>query len=121
MPRASRRLRALFAPYHVLSHCVTLLLICGSSPPRPPLQVRREGLLKDAHDHMSIVLVTVVIFMIFTAIPHFKAQTRDKFTQDPKDTEPEIEVIMAASLEVLHAITVLRSLYACHCPPGVFL
>ena len=31
---------------------------------------------------------------------------------DPRDTEPEIEAIMAASLEVLHAITVLRSLYS---------
>jgi phosphoglucomutase len=32
--------------------------------------------------------------------------------QDLKDLEPEIDAIMAASLEVLHAITVLRSLYS---------
>jgi phosphoglucomutase len=32
--------------------------------------------------------------------------------QDLKDMEPEIELIMASSLEVLHSITVLRSLYS---------
>ncbi len=32
--------------------------------------------------------------------------------QDLKDIEPEIDAIMSASLEVLHAITVLRSLYS---------
>jgi hypothetical protein len=30
--------------------------------------------------------------------------------QDVKDLEPEIDAIMAVSLEVLHSITVLRSL-----------
>jgi hypothetical protein len=100
---------------HRLVHiCGIFKLISGCFSPH--LQVRREGLLKDAHDHMSIVLVKP-----FTAIAHLKAQTRDKFTQDPKDTEHEIEVIMAASLEVLHAVTVLRSLYACHCSPSEFL
>jgi hypothetical protein len=74
------------------------------------MQVRREGLLKDVHDHMSIVLVILPRVLTFTTIRN--PLTTHLIVQDVKDLEPEIDAIMAVSLEVLHSITVLRSLYS---------
>jgi hypothetical protein len=80
--------------------------------------VRREGLLKDVHDHMSIALV-IPPPLTPSSPPTALINTANLSNyyptfQDLKDADPEIEAVMAVSLEVLHSITVLRSLYESH-------